>query len=271
MTMTDRLEVVKMKSTDCMKTLVALGVGLTLHVAQGSAQTIRGRIVDAETGEPVTLAYVELLEADRDPVTAGVAGVDGAFSVRAPSSGSFLLYVRRDGYETLTDGLFELGPGSIAEVRVGLTPEPIELDALTVEAERDITRLEASGFYDRVLTAPGYFLSREDIERVGSSRTADVFQRIPRVEVDATRPLTGPDVMQYPAILMRMGADFCSPTLYVDRHVVANGVSGPVRPDDYVSTSEIEAIEVYARAAQAPVDFDPINDCGVVLIWTRLR
>ncbi len=106
---------------------------------------------------------------------------------------------------------------------------------------------------------------------MGSRLTADVFQTVPRVEVDASRPLTGPDAMEYPAIFMRRGTQPCAPTLYIDRHVVATGVLEPVRPDDYVSSSEIEAIEIYSRAGQTPAEFDPVNDCGVVLIWTRIR
>lgn len=243
----------------------------TLHPMDAAAQTVRGSVLDAETGEPVVFAHVGLVDEDRKLVAEDLADLGGAFTLEAPSSGSFFLWIDRDGYETLMDGMFELGRDGVAEVRVGLTPEPIELDPVTVEAVREVSRLEASGFYERVLTAPGHFLSREDIERMASSRTADLFEAVPRVKVDASRPLTGPDVMQYPAIVMRRGTDPCSPTLYIDRHVVASGVLEPVRPDDYVSASEIEAIEIYSRAGQVPAEFDAINDCGVILIWTRIR
>lgn len=252
--------------------LGVLAAGVALGAGSVRAQTVRGTIVDAQTGEPVFLAYVALLEEARDQVVAGLADDGGGFTLEAPEGGSYFLYVRRDGYETLMDGLFVLGSDGVVEVRVGLTPRPIELDdELNVETGRSLSPLERSGFYDRVLTAPGYFLDREDIARAGSSRMADVFQRVPRVEVDATRPLTGPDVMQNPSIFMRRGTEPCFPTLYVDRHVVATGVNEAIRPDDYVNAAEVEAIEVYARAGQAPVEFDPINDCGVVVIWTRMR
>lgn len=235
------------------------------------AQTLRGTILDAVTGEPVMLAQVSLLEEGRSEVAADLASFAGAFELEAPGRGVYFLYVRRDGYETLLDGLFELGSDGVVEVRVGLTPEPIELEAVDVLASRSMTPLERSGFYDRVLTASGVFLSREDIERSGSSKVSDVFQRVPRVEVDATRPLTGPDVMQNPSIFMRRGTEPCFPTLYIDRHIVANGLTGPVRPDDWVNAVEIEAIEIYSRASQVPSGFDAVAGCGVVLIWTRAR
>lgn len=235
------------------------------------AQTLKGTILDAVTGEPVMLAQVSLLEEGRSEVAADLASLAGAFELEAPGRGVYFLYVRRDGYETLLDGLFELGSDGVVEVRVGLTPEPIELEAVDVLANRSMTPLERSGFYDRVLTASGVFLSREDIERSGSSKVSDVFQRVPRVEVDATRPLTGPDVMQNPSIFMRRGTEPCFPTLYIDRHIVANGLTGAVRPDDWVNTGEIEAIEIYSRASQVPSGFDAVAGCGVVLIWTRAR
>lgn len=253
--------------------LVASGAALTLSLVPGDlhGQTLRGRILDAITGEPVVLAQVSLLEEGRREVAVDLADLGGVFDLAAPRRGSYFLFVRRDGYKTLMDGLFELGSDGVVEVRVGLTPDAIELDPIDVEARRVGTPLERSGFFDRVLTAPGYFLTREDIERAGSSKVADVFQRVPRVEVDATRPLTGPNVLQNPSIFMRRGAEPCFPTLYIDRHIVANGITGAVRPDDWVNTGEIEAIEVYARASQVPTGFDPVNGCGVVLIWTRAR
>ncbi|NNF13983.1 MAG: TonB-dependent receptor plug domain-containing protein [Gemmatimonadetes bacterium] len=251
--------------------LVAVAAAVFVPPQPVQGQTLRGTVLDAVTGEPVMLAQVSLLEEGRSEVAADLASLGGAFELEAPGDGVYFLYVRRDGYEALLDGLFELGSDGVVEVRVGLTPEPIELEAVDVVADRTMTPLERSGFYDRVLTAPGHFLSREDIERVGSSKVSDVFQRVPRVEVDATRPLTGPDVMQNPSIFMRRGTEPCFPALYIDRHVVANGLTDAVRPDDWVNTAEIEAIEIYARASQVPPEFDPIGGCGVVLIWTRAR
>lgn len=260
-----------MRSSHLVRIFVAAIVAVALGSVDSSAQTLRGTVVDATTGEPVLLTYVGLLEEGRDIVVEGLTDLDGAFTLEAPEGGSFFLLVRRDGYEPLLEGLFELGAGGIAELRVGLTPKPIELEAVTVEAEREMNALERSGFYDRVLTAPGHFITREEIERIGGHRIADVFRNVPRVAVDASRPIAGPDAMQNPSIIMGREGAQCSPTLYVDRHVVATGVLEPIRPDDYVSASEVEAIEVYTRASQVPVDFDPINDCGVILIWTRMR
>lgn len=247
---------------------VALLAGLA---EAASCQMLRGTVLDAGSGEPVVLAYVGLLAEGRELVVADLADVGGSFTLEAPSAGSYFLYVSRTGYETLMEGLFELGADGSLDLRVGLKPKPVELDPVSVEARRSVSPLERAGFYDRVLTGQGTFLNREDIERGSVELVADVFRNIPRVEIDTRRPLTGFAAMQYPAIVMRRGAEPCAPTLYVDRSVVATGVAGPVRPDEYVRPIDIEAIEVYPRATQVPVEFDPISGCGVIVIWTRVR
>lgn len=253
-----------------MSLVAALGA-LSLVGAPGAAQTLRGTILDADTGDPVALAYVGLLGGDRDVVVADLADDGGAFTLTAPEAGEYFLYVRGSGYEPLMDGLFELGRNGVFDVRVGLTPEPIELEPVSVDARRSVSRLEASGFYDRVLTAPGHFLGRDDVTRVGGSLISEVLRSIPHVQIDASRPLIGPNAMQGASVIMRRGTGRCSPTLYIDRHVVATGALEPVRPDDYVSSSEVEAVEIYTSASDVPVEFDAINDCGVILIWTRIR
>ena len=79
------------------------------------------------------------------------------------------------------------------------------------------------------------------------------------------------EVMQNPAIWVWRGGQQCSPTVYVDRHMIAPGTGGAVRLDDFVTPAEVDAIEVYTRPSEVPVGFDEINNCGVILIWTRTR
>jgi hypothetical protein len=141
-----------------------------------------------------------------------------------------------------------------------------------VETRGNLNALERNGFYDRAISGRGTFLIREQIERVAIDRISDALRQIPRLDIDTSRPLIGsPDVMQSPAIWVWRAGQQCSPTVYVDRHVIASGASGPVRLDDYVTAPEVDAIEVYTRSSEVPVGFDEINNCGVILIWTRTR
>ena len=84
--------------------------------------------------------------------------------------------------------------------------------------------------------------------------------------------MTGsPEVMRNPAIWIWRGGRKCAPSLYIDRHLVAAGGDNPVRPDDYMTPGEVEAIEVYTRTSEIPVEFNAVTNCGVVLVWTRVR
>ena len=256
-------------------TIPSLLIALALLTSSGAAdaQTLRGRILDSQSGEPVQLAYVGLLEEGRDMVVAALADTEGVFELDAPEEGSYFVYVSRTGYESLMDGVFELGEGGVVDVQIGRKAKPIELDAVVVETRAgSLNFLERNGFYDRAITGQGSFMIREEIERVAIDRVSDALRQIPRLSIVVDRPLVGsPRVMQSPEIRVWRGGQQCSPTLYVDRHVVASGVGGAVRPDDFVTPVEIDAIEVYTRSVEIPVGFDEINNCGVVLLWTRTR
>jgi hypothetical protein len=249
---------------------LALMAALSL-AAPLAGQTLRGTVLDSQSGEPVMLAYVGLLGEGRNLVVAGLADTSGDFSILAPAPGSYFLYVARTGYETLMDGVYELGQDGVFEMRVGLKALPVELEPLLVETERDESALETVGFYDRAAIGNGRFIIREDIERTAVERITDAFRGIPNFAVDGTSPLVGRDGMRNPAIVMTRGTSQCNPTLYLDGAMVASGVMGPVRPDDFVVPRDVEAVEVYVRSTETPIEFAAVNDCGVVLVWTRRR
>ncbi len=248
-------------------------VALLLLTPHAQGQTLRGRILDSVTREPVMLAYVGLVTDGESMAVAGLADTEGRFEVRAPDAGDYFVYISRTGYETLMDGVFALGPDGVLDVQIGLRPIPVELEEIVVEADRGpMSLLERNGFYDRAIGGRGVFMVREEIERVAIDRVTDVFRRIPLLDVVESRPLTGgPQVFQNPELRVVRNGQYCSPTLYIDRHVVNSGSLGSVRPDDYVIATEIDAIEVYTRPSEVPVGFDELNNCGVVLIWTRSR
>jgi len=237
------------------------------------AQTVRGRVLDMETRDPVMLAYVGLITQGESMAVAALADTDGFFEVTAPDPGPYFVYISRTGYETMMDGVFELGEDGVFDVQIGLKPLPIELEEVVVEADMGpMSFLERHGFYERAIGGRGVFMVREEIERVSIHKVSDVFRRIPLLDIDESRPMTGGGrVFQNPEIRIIRNGQYCSPTLYIDRHVVHSGANGGVRPDDYVTAPEIDAIEVYTRPSEVPVGFDELNNCGVILIWTRTR
>lgn len=251
-------------------------LGWSAMSAQLRAQTLSGTVVDSESRAPVSLAYVGLLAEGRELVAASLAGGDGAFTLRAPTSGAYFLYVARAGYQPVVDGVFELGEDGTLAVQVGLKPSPVALAPVVVEGAPAESALDQVGFYDRAAIGLGSFLVREEIERLAVDRLTDVLRTIPRLEVASTRPIIGLEAELNPEVTVRLGTEYCSPTLYVDGAVVAFGSrerdSGrAIRPDDFVDPSEVEAVEVYTRISEIPLRFDAMGGCGVLLIWTRMR
>lgn len=257
------------------RTLLLVLTGVLAGAVAAEAQVIRGTVVDSESGEPVVLAYVGLLQPGRELVVAGLANRDGTFSLRAPREGEYFLHVRRSGYRSVFDGLFELGDGGVIELAVGLRPEPVPIEPVVVEASgRRATRSWTTGFDQRRERGLGHFIVREQIERRAVENLTDAMREIPRLTVTTPAPrFTSPTGVRHPELLMRTnGVDPCSPSLFVDGHLVVIGGRRPglaVRPDDFVDPTGAQAIEVYTSAAEIPVEFEAATGCGVVAIWTR--
>ncbi len=254
---------------------LAAGVGLALPASPLAGQEIRGLVLDSQTSEPVSLAYVGLLEPGRQLVAAALAGADGAFVLRAPAAGSYFLTVERLGYQSVLDGLFELPEGGVVEVQIGLRATAIPLDALIVEVEGMSRDLRVNGYYERKALGRGRFLEGEDLFAAVANIT-DAFRAVPRLVVrDPTPSVLNPTGVLHPEVLVRRGAGMCSPTLYVDGNAVLLGSITPrgpaVRPDDFVHPSEVEAVEIYTGIAETPPEFEATGGCGALVIWTRVR
>ena len=248
---------------------------LTIGTPISQAQVIRGTVRDARTAEPVMLAYVGLLAPGRELVVAGLADRYGSFSLNAPAAGSYFLYVARMGYKSVIDGLFQVGEDGVFELQVGLTRAALELEDLVVEAEEQRSKLELVGFMERAAIGRGTFLIGEEIQAIALDKITDAFRNIPGLDVVTARPFVGPEAMRNPEIRIRRGGGECSPTLYVDGAIMALGSqrpeSGPVRPDDFVMPASVEAVEIYVRPSETPIQYEAMGRCGVVLIWTYTR
>jgi hypothetical protein len=98
-----------------------------------TAQTIRGRVVDSVTAEPLGEAWVTL--SGPEGTVSEITGADGRFELTVKGKSPFDLTVRRIGYQerTLVVGSEEVPE----ELRIGLELAPFDLEGLEVEAERE--------------------------------------------------------------------------------------------------------------------------------------
>lgn len=113
------------------KTLVSAGVWLACSAAAGSAQTIRGTVVDA-ADRPVGGVVVFMLDSTSAVVARALTSETGDFRVATNRAGSYRLRTMRIGYRpTITEPIVALRGGETTH-RVVLTGAAIALDTVRV-------------------------------------------------------------------------------------------------------------------------------------------
>jgi hypothetical protein len=253
--------------------LVALG----LTSVDARAQTIRGRLLDVETGEPVDLGILVLLTLEQDTVTMTASTPDGRFSLAAPDPGSYLLRASALGYAEKEEGVFELGEGGRLNVEFRIVPRPMELEGILVSIDGPTRNhpLVRNGFVERYRRGLGHFITPRDLERTVYPDTESLFHLIPGVRVvTSNRSTVGGRSLQGPLterVLMGSPRGRCVPTVYID------GARTPYRPGTGETLSSllqvdwVAAVEVYSRPVQVPVEYGgPTgNLCGLIVFWTK--
>lgn len=235
--------------------LIAAGL-LTLAAGPLDAQTIRGVLLDSESGVPVAGGTVTLLTTDSTVVTAVIAGDDGEFEIEAPEAGVYRLKAERIGYRASATPPIELGEDASVEIEYRLSTEAVVLRPLTVLAYSRRPAGPLGGFYERAERgAFGDFITREEIERSSPFYASDLLRTIPGVRLIPTR---------FGQVAVFRG-NRCLPEIFLDGMRVGTGSI-----DDLVSPASLEGIEVYRSGAGAPAElWGPNSVCGTIALWTR--
>ena len=220
----------------------------------GSA-SIRGRVLDHETNDPLIGVEVSVDQATPQSIT----NERGEFQFEGIVSGSLVLRSWRLGYTERVDSL-SISEGGLIDVTIRLSTEAIELEELVVEVKSRL--LEQRGFYERQRTGyGGVFIDREAIVQRNPSRLTDLFRTMSGVRV-VYGGLFGPKVFVNQNITFSDGGLGCEPDLVLD------GVRSTMRSYDFIDPIEVEGLEVYAGGG-APGGFS--DPCGTVAIWTRIQ
>jgi hypothetical protein len=108
--------------------------GLT---AQTTAPAITGRVIDAESGEPLAGATV-MLQRDTasTPITGTQTGSDGRYTLEQPALDRFVISIRMIGYETLVRVIS--ASGTVLEANVSLTPRAVGGREVVIRGEREL-------------------------------------------------------------------------------------------------------------------------------------
>lgn len=231
--------------------------------AAAGAQSIRGRLLDNATSQPIASASIRLIGTDGREAGGTLTDRDGAFSLRAPGGGRYQLRAERIGYQPALSQPLDLLAHDTLSVELRLSTEAVLLDPLTVTASPrpDVRNAAMDGFYARQRQGRGRFYDPADIERLRPVQVSNLLQVTPGVSVRYVGMPAGARVT------MRRALGECIPTLFIDGHRVPTGPD--VGIDDWLPAATLRALEVYRSPLETPAEFSAFNDCGAIVAWTN--
>ncbi len=245
------------------RTLTTAFLATVLVVTPALGQNLVGRVVDAESEQPLEGVRVVLLDGERNEFGGTFTDDAGRFVLAVPRSGEWLLSATLIGYGRLITDPVPVDPGERVAVEVRLGVEAVPLEALVVTGRSAHMNPDIQSFYRRLerggRAGIGRFVAREDIERSSPSYATDLLRTMPGMRVVRGRAGQGSG--------LRMSSG-CVPAIFIDGTQI-NRLDTGDSLDNYVTPQSIEGIEVYRGAGQQVGRFHDGRGCGLVLVWTR--
>jgi 5-hydroxyisourate hydrolase-like protein (transthyretin family) len=270
-------------------TLLVLAVSAVPAAAQGR---VAGRIVDAQSGEPVVGASVSMMTSEGRYRRISETDGNGIFMFEQVTPGRFRLNATRMGYYTANGSYVDLAQNDTVVVDIRMSATGVLLQPVTVvarSAPRSSPMLR--GFYERMDRGMGSFISRDDIAARNPMYVTDLLVTLPGVRLGAWTP-AGRQIFMARSI--KTGPEGCPVQFFVDNvHVnrtvglsdaarnmggrdtaafISNAVQSTRQPsiDEFVHPASIEGIEVYPGVGSVPAEFmSPEARCGTVVVWTK--
>jgi hypothetical protein len=246
--------------------LLAVLLGAAASAAQQvavSAQVVTGRVLEAETGRPLTDVVVILRSTAGQDIADVVTDTAGAFRVQSPRFGRFVLVATLIGMETVTSPPFDVELGSM-DVVLRMAARAVPLDPLTVETRSSADLGFLHGYYERMdrnqRAGIGRFITRDQIERRNPISNGDLFRGLPRLTVHEERGRGA-------HVTMRGAQGECIPAVFVDG--IRMNRRGRAYVDENTRPSDLEGVEIYTGLAQMPGVYHDERNCGVILFWSR--
>lgn len=223
----------------------------------GAQAVIKGHVRAVQTQSPLAMAEILIENLNIRAWT----NDSGYFRIADIPIGSHALRIRRIGFE-----------GAIATLRVESADSIIlaldlqawvpELETIFVKAPRrsrivrDIEERKRTGF--------GRFLMPEDLREHEHLTLPDLLRRL-GVEV-----LHSPQGNDYVAVGRSSGPAAAGRSMKCDLRILINGMPVHTNNLGMFPLSQLEAVEVYRSATEAPIQYVGTGaSCGIILLWSR--
>lgn len=271
-----------------LKVVVTIAVFAPGVDARAQGELVGKVFAEGETPAPIVAARVEV----QGTSISALSDSGGRFRLSSVASGIQPIVVRAVGFLPDTVNLtFEDGLTIFRDFV--LKRQTTTLAEVRVEGEEDeLVPAKLVGFYERRRSGVGRFLDRAEIAKFENRRTGDMLRMVPGITVrvgsnskawatngrgsasnqGAFQREDLKEVLDRYDILA--GAKLaCYMDVYVDGTLVYNSTArqAPLFDVNSIPPEQIEAIEVYAGAAQIPAMFNRTSGgCGAMIIWTRI-
>ena len=148
--------------------------------AQSPSGSIRGKVVDAQTGEPLTGAYVFIAGTK----LGAVCDIDGAYTISNVVAGNYVLTSSMIGYNRISVEKVVVREGVVYKLDYALQPEAIATGEVVIEAQA-VRNTDAALLKDRQKSAAlSDAISAQQISRAGSGDAAEAMTHVTGAAVE---------------------------------------------------------------------------------------
>jgi hypothetical protein len=221
---------------------------------------VRGVVVKAENGEPLTNAQVHFVDGPATRVNS-----DGEWTLGNAPTGTRVLEVRAVGFYPERRAVHVIE--NAAPLRSALLNFKRVLDTVRIIAKVGPDR-QLSGFDARAKSGMGRYYTATDLVRRGVIETSDLFRTVPGLYVERTDEGT---VLQmrsaFTADLLTNPTFRCRPSVYLDGMQLWEATAEEI--DVAVPAKRVRAIEVYNESTVPPQFSRAQNGCGAIVIWSK--
>ena len=141
-----------------LSTVIIAFASVTMAFAQNGQGSLKGKVLDRETGEPLPFVNV-VIESNGTQVAGGSTDFDGKFNIKPIPAGSYTVKARFVGYQPLQINGVTVNTDKITFQDLKLTGSAIEMEEFEV-IEYTVPLISKDN------TASGGTVTREDIMRM---------------------------------------------------------------------------------------------------------
>lgn len=238
------------------RALVATVIVTMISSSSVAAQsTLRGRVIDSETGSPLAGAQVRLGTDTAGPPITSDSG--GFFTLPALPRGIVDIQIRMLGFEERLFHVFMPDSGELYR-QFALDFNGFMLPEIVVQARAERLQPRYIEFERRRARKLGAFFRWDDIKKASYNSVGDALRTVRGVRIQC-------DQARYECNAVMSRSPNCLPTWYIDGiEVHSFHENTPIR--------DIYGIEVYRGTGEIPAEYAGSNaGCGVIVMWTKSR